>query len=289
MRPVILLLALGILTTPALSAALPPNGGIPPLIQIGVEVVEVDETKSLALGIDWFSQLHVAESDVPSLFTVGSLARGKIFADIEALMQKGAADLLANPKLVARDGTTAVFHAGGELPYAASGSLGTVSVEFKPYGVSLKISPHVDENGRIAMTLDAEVSGPDEGNSVMLAGNKVPGLRTRRVSPQLTLPAGATLTMAGLIQNQKQTTRRGVPGLMQIPVLGYLFSHKAESNTRTSIIVFVTPIILEPSDWNSAPPLPALVPPPAARPVPPSAASLEPVPGTDDLLSRLDN
>jgi Flp pilus assembly secretin CpaC len=215
------------------------------LIQIGVEVVEVDEKKAQRLGVDWLNQLHVEEAMVPSFFKVGSLIRSKIFADLQALVEQGAADLLANPKLVTRDGTTATFHAGGELPYAAPGSLGTVTIEFKPYGVNLKINPKLDEAGRIAMTVDAEISGPDEQNTVLLAGNKVPGLRSRRITSQLTLQPGSTLTMAGLIQNQKEWTRKGVPGLMEIPVLGRLFSHKAQTTQRTSIVVFVTPTILE--------------------------------------------
>jgi len=103
-----------------------PGGGRAPkpLIQIGVEVVEVDEQKALNLGIQWLGTLHVAEASVPSLFEIGTLTRGSIFADLQFLEQNGAADLLANPKLVARDGASATFHAGGEIPYATAASLG---------------------------------------------------------------------------------------------------------------------------------------------------------------------
>lgn len=234
------LLGLSLLLTSSLHAV-----SNKPLIQIGVEVVEVDEQKVRRLGIQWLNNLHLEESTIPALLDVGTLARSKIFADIEALMEIGGADLLANPKLVTRDGTTATFHAGGELPYATSGSLGTVEVEFKTYGVKLKVNPHVDEEGRIAMTLDAEVSGPDEQNAVTLAGNVVPGLRSRKVTSELTLNPGTTLTLAGLIQNQKQWKRKGIPGLMSIPVLGYLFSHKVEDNRKTSVLVFVTPTLID--------------------------------------------
>jgi len=174
----------------------------------------------------------------PVILTVGTLARDALFADLQFLEEHGAADLLANPKLVARDGTTATFHAGGELPYASSGSLGTVNVEFKTYGINLKISPHLNDQGQIEMTLDAEVSGPDAQNSVSLSGNIVPGIRSRQVNSQLTLSPGSTLTMAGLIQNEKEWTRQGIPGLMHIPGLKYLFSRKVETHHKTSIVVF---------------------------------------------------
>lgn len=216
-----------------------------PLIQIGVEVVEVDEQKSQDLGINWFSQLAITETSVPALLQVGTLTRDMITANLEVMLQEGAADLLANPKLVTRDGTTANFLVGGELPYAVAGAQGTATIEFKTYGIKLQISPHVEPSGSIAMSVNAEVSGPDSQNSVTLSGNTVPGIRSRQVDSQLTLAPGTTLTMAGLIQNNKEWTRQGIPGLMHIPILGYLFSHKALTNQRTSIVVFVTPTILD--------------------------------------------
>ncbi len=215
------------------------------MIQIGVEVVEVDEHKSQTLGIEWLSSLHVNEADVPAVLTLGTLTRDHIFADLHALLQEGAADLLANPKLVTRDGTTATFHAGGEIPYITSASLGTTTVEFKPYGVHLQISPRVSPDGKIALSLEAEVSAPDTQNSVSLSGNTVPGISSREIRSDLTMEGGTTLTLAGLIQNEKQWTRRGVPFLSKIPLLGYLFSRKVQINKRTSIVVFVTPRVLE--------------------------------------------
>ncbi len=179
------------------------------LIQIGVEVVEVDDQKTQQLGIQWINQFHIEEASVPSFFKVGAFTRSQIFADLQALETAGAADFLANPKLIARDGTTANFHAGGELPYAVAGTLGTVTIEFKPYGVNLKITPHLETSGNIAMSIDAEVSNPDTQNSVTLAGNTVPGIRSRTVSSQLTLSPGSTLTLAGLIQTDKEWTKNG--------------------------------------------------------------------------------
>ena len=216
-----------------------------PLIQISVEVVEVDEQRSMNLGVQWLSTLHVQEGAVPSLLSVGTLTRDAIFTDLQFLEKNGAADLLANPKLVARDGTEASFHAGGELPYATASSQGSVTVVFKPYGVDLKISPHLNGQDLIELSVDAEVSSPDTQNGVTLSGNVVPGIRSRKTSSHLTLAPGSTLTMAGLLQNEKEWTRDGVPVLMHIPLLKYLFSHKVISRRKTSIVVFVTPTVIE--------------------------------------------
>jgi pilus assembly protein CpaC len=216
-----------------------------PLIQIGVEVVEVDEKKATNLGIQWLETLHVSEVTVPSLFNVGTFTRDTLFADLHFLESNGAADLLANPKLVARDGASATFHAGGEIPYATTGTQGSVTVEFKSYGIDLKITPHLNDQDQIEMSVSAEVSGPDSQNGVTLSGNVVPAIRSRNVSTELTLAQGSTLTMAGLLQNEKEWIRTGVPGLMRIPLLKYLFSHKVETYRKTSIVVFVTPVILD--------------------------------------------
>ncbi|HVO33458.1 MAG TPA: type II and III secretion system protein [Elusimicrobiota bacterium] len=255
-----------------------------PLIQIGIEVVEVDEQKSQQLGLEWFNQMHLEEVSAPAVFAVGAFTRSQMFADLQVLMNEGAADLLANPKLVTRDATTATFHAGGELPYATAGTLGTVTIEFKPYGVNLKINPHIDDAGKIVMSLDAEVSGPDTQNSVTLAGNTVPAIRSRNVTSQLTMDPGSTLTMAGLIQSDKEWTREGVPGLMHIPLLGYLFSHKTEIRKKTSIVVFVTPAVLSNASVAAAGDgTPSSLPPQAIEPYPtedaPLPTSFEPAPG----------
>lgn len=239
-----LLIAMGVVSAAARAQAAPQPSSLP-LIQIGVEVVEVDEQKASNLGIQWLSQLHVQEESIPSFFNVGTLARDAIYADIKFLEQRGAADLLANPKLVARDGTSAAFHAGGEIPYATTASQGSVSVEFKPYGVNLKVSPHLNQQDLIELSIEAEVSGPDTQNSVTLSGNAVPGIRSRKASSEITLAPGSTLTMAGLLQNDKEWTRQGVPVLMHIPLLKYLFSHRVQSHRKTSIVIFVTPNIIE--------------------------------------------
>ncbi len=216
-----------------------------PLIQIGVEVVEVDEQKASNLGIQWLSQLHVREESIPAFLNVGTLARDMIFADLKFLEQSGAADLLANPKLVARDGKSASFHAGGEIPYATTATLGSVTVEFKPYGVNLKVTPHLNDKNLIELAIEAEVSGPDTQNGVTLSGNAVPGIRSRKASSEVALAPGSTLTLAGLLQNDKEWIRQGVPGLMHIPLLKYLFSHKVQMHRKTSVVIFVTPTILE--------------------------------------------
>jgi pilus assembly protein CpaC len=270
----------------------------PALLQIAIEVVEVDETKTRKLGVEWFNTMRVMETPgtAPSFFEFGMFNRNIVYADLQALLSEGVADLLANPKLVTRNGTEANFHAGGELPYVTAASLGTTEVLFKQYGVKLKIKPTLQTGTKINILVDAEVSAPDIQRAVSLSGNTVPGILSRKVQTDLTMEAGTTLTLAGMIQNEKQWNRQGVPGLSRIPFLGYLFSRKIEETRRTSIVIFITPTILEgappaPSKPIAAPLAPAPVTPaPPVQRLPPSfkPSAAAPIVGEAGRLQGID-
>jgi pilus assembly protein CpaC len=123
-------------------------------------------------------------------------------------------------------------------------ALGTTNVEFKPYGVHLNIEPEVLKNGQIRMKLEAAVSSPDQTNGVSVSGNTVPALLERKVTSQVTVSSGTTMTLAGLVQTHKETAESGVPILRRIPFLGVLFRWKKAQFRRTTVIVFVTPRVI---------------------------------------------
>jgi len=216
------------------------------LVQIATEIVEINLTKSQEYGISWTDLLHTQEKSIPGIFGINDFARlDKLTADLKLLMDKGAAELLANPKLVTRSGTTASFKVGGEIPYIVTGGYGTVNVEFKPYGVSLEIKPVIQTDENIDLTLKTEVSTPHEITGVYLSGNAVPAILSRVLNSQLSIKPGTTVTIAGLNQTRKETIKRGVPLLSEIPLLGALFSWNKVTNNKTSVVIFVTPTILE--------------------------------------------
>lgn len=216
------------------------------LVQIAVEIVELDVSKSYRFGIKWIDTISAQESSIPGIFSVGDFARlDKLSAELKLLMEKGAAELLANPKLVTKNGSLATFQAGGEIPYIVSAGYGTVHVEFKPYGVILEIKPVIEPEGIILLNLKAEISSPDETTAVSLSGNTVPGLISRKLVSQLSIKSGTTITIAGLNQTRKERFKSGIPLLSEIPLLGALFSHDKTVERKTSVVIFVTPTILE--------------------------------------------
>ncbi|MCS6456996.1 type II and III secretion system protein family protein, partial [Burkholderia thailandensis] len=147
-------------------------------------------------------------------------------------------------------GETASFLAGGEIPIpvAQSGTTtGAITVEFKPFGVSLDFTPTVLAENRISLKVRPEVSEIDPTNSVTTGGVKVPALSVRRVETTVELSSGQSFAIGGLLQSQTSDVVSQIPGLGRLPVLGRLFSSKNFQDNKTEVVVIVTPYIVQPA------------------------------------------
>lgn len=166
---------------------------------------------------------------------------------LDALEQNGLVRTLAQPNLIALSGETAYFLAGGEFPVPTGISQnGQVSIEFKEFGVSLKFTPTLLEDGLINLLVAPEVSSLDPAAGIDLNGLRVPGLRTRRAKTTLELRDGQSFAMAGLIQSDFNDTVRAVPLLGKIPILGALFRSTSFNRNETELVIIVTPRIVRP-------------------------------------------
>jgi pilus assembly protein CpaC len=177
---------------------------------------------------------------------------------IKALQNRGLFQSLAEPNLVAESGKEASFLAGGEFPVPiaqGSGSNIGVSVMFKEFGIRLNFTPTVTGD-RVHLKVRPEVSTLDYGNAVLLSGFRIPSLSTRRAETELELMNGQTFAIAGLMSNQMQTTMQKVPGIGDIPILGYLFRSKAAKRDQTELVVMITPEILPNNSPGVTPSLP---------------------------------
>lgn len=152
----------------------------------------------------------------------------------------GKSVLLAEPQLTARSGANATFLAGGELPFTISTINGT-TVQFKPYGVRLDITPTIDRNGAIRATIDTEVSSIDPG----ITTPSGPALLTRKTKTEFNVNNGETVVLSGFIQRNNATTYDKVPFLGDIPIIGALFRSKRFQNDETELVIFVTPTIVD--------------------------------------------
>jgi pilus assembly protein CpaC len=179
---------------------------------------------------------------------------GDFDANIQILERKGVITLLAEPNLTALSGDTASFLAGGEFPIPVAqngnGFLGTtITVEFKPFGVSLNFTPTVVAKDIINLVLKSEVSDIDRNLSVFsaLPGQvAIPGLRVRRTETTVEVRDGQAFMISGLLQHNFQDAVQQFPWLGDVPVLGALFRSPEYRQRRTELVVFITPRLVQP-------------------------------------------
>jgi pilus assembly protein CpaC len=178
-------------------------------------------------------------------------------ATLAALEQKGVIRTLAKPNLVALSGEKASFLAGGEFPFPVPAGQGLVSVEFRPFGVTLNFKPVVQDNGLIRLQVAPEVSDLDTQHSLRLDGIEVPGLTVRRADTTVELKSGESFAIAGLFQQTYQNAVSQLPGAGNVPVLGALFRSSRWRKQETELVIIVTPRLAVANDFRSDP-VPAL-------------------------------
>jgi len=148
-------------------------------------------------------------------------------------------------------GDTANFLAGGEfpIPVAQSTSSGvpTVTVEFKPFGISLAFTPTVIDGDLINLIVAPEVSQIDKTNAVTFSGFTIPGIQTRRAKTTVELRDGQSFAIAGLLSSNFTDTMRGIPGLMDIPIFGALARSSDYERNETELVIIITPKLVQPA------------------------------------------
>ncbi|PKH82914.1 secretin [Pseudomonas sp. Choline-02u-1] len=181
-----------------------------------------------------------------SLFNF-SWVGGKTMAIINALETSGFAYTLARPSLVALNGQSASFLAGGEIPIPvpSSGS-DSVSIEYKEFGIRLTLTPTIIGRDRIALKVAPEVSELDFTNAVNIAGTTVPALTIRRTDTSVSLGDGESFVISGLISTTNSSQVNKFPGLGDIPVLGAFFKGSQIKREERELLMIVTPHLVQP-------------------------------------------
>jgi pilus assembly protein CpaC len=182
-----------------------------------------------------------------------------INATLRAMERAGVIRTLAEPNLTAISGESSNFMAGGEFPVPAGYTCDPVTrncqyqIQYKKFGVGLNFTPIVLGEGRISLKVMTEVSELSTENQLTLTQSlgigqtttlTIPSVRVRRAETTVELPSGGALAMAGMIQEQTKQQISGMPGLMQVPVLGQLFRSRDFINRQTELAVIVTPYVV---------------------------------------------
>ncbi len=165
--------------------------------------------------------------------------------------REGLVTTLSQPNLTALSGETADFLAGGEFPIPISQGLGTTSIEYRKFGVSLAYTPTVLANGRISIRVRPEVSELSSQGAVTLNGFNIPALTIRRAETTVELGSGQSFMIAGLMSNNAQNTIDKAPGVGDVPILGNLFRSREFRKGETELVIVVTPYLVKPVDASS--------------------------------------
>jgi len=166
--------------------------------------------------------------------------------DVGFLEGNGMARVLAEPTLVALSGQSASFLAGGELPVPAPQGLGTTSIEYKPFGIGLTLTPTVLSNERIVLKVAPEASDLDYTNSLSIGGVAVPAITTRRADTTVELGDGESFIIGGLVSRTTTSNADKVPLLGDIPVLGTFFKQNKYQMNEKELVILVTPHLVKP-------------------------------------------
>lgn len=175
---------------------------------------------------------------------------GAIDSAVRILEQHGLAHKLAEPNLVAVSGEYATMLAGGEVPIPTAQEDGVITVTYKPFGVSLTFLPVVLDKGNISLKIATEVSAVSDADAVLLDGITLPSFVMRRATSTVELPSGGSIMMAGLLSNDISNALSGVPGLMNIPILGTLFRSTSFQQQESELVIVARAFIVQSIDPN---------------------------------------
>jgi pilus assembly protein CpaC len=271
----------------ALARAYAPEGKINNLVTVGgvhqvmleVRVAEMDRSTTKRLGINFnylengrfgasllgglSSFASTASSSDISFFPGPSSAVNALFRFqhndatwtglIDALKQDGLVKILAEPNLIAMSGQQAEFLAGGEFPIPVPQDDGSITIDYKRFGVGLTFKPTVLDSRKISVQVEPEVSELDFSTAVQFSGFVVPGLTTRRASTTIELGDGQSFAIAGLLKETVRDAVQKFPLLGDIPVLGMLFRSKSFQKNETELVIVVTPRLVKPVDGSQLP------------------------------------
>ncbi len=245
------------------------------LTQFGVNLFSTGATNTIGtIGTQQFGplalqQLNSSRTGTTTNFNLSDLLNIFLFrpdinlgATIKDLQEKQVLQILAEPNLMAISGEPAHFLAGGEFPYpvvqggAQAGTVPTVTIVFKPFGVKLEFTGYIEDNNTIRLKVAPEVSSLDYSNAVTISGFVLPALSTRRAETQIELKDGQSFGIAGLLDHRTTVQLSKIPGIADIPILGELFKSRSANFTNTELVVLVTPTIVDPVAGEAPPPQP---------------------------------
>ena len=255
--------ALVILATPEeyrmIEAALNKLDVVPLQVLIEATIAEVTLTDDLEYGVQWFLQSGNHKFNLNETFPVRAFpdftgfsylfATTDVRVTLNAIASVTDVNIISSPSLMVLDNQTAEIQVGDQVPVATQTAVSVSdpdapivnSIEYFDTGVILRVTPRVNAGGLVTMEIEQEVS---DVVPTVTSGIDSPTINQRRIKTTVAVQSGETVTLGGLIRDDRASSNSGIPLLREIPFLGALFSTTTEAAARTELIVLITPRVV---------------------------------------------
>ncbi|UZM15481.1 hypothetical protein LZV00_06975 [Pseudomonas kielensis] len=221
-------------------------------VMIQARIVEVDRSYSKNLGVQWGgtvgSGAGTVSGSVPLGFASGAIGAVGIVssaltldARLSAMEQEGRGKVISSPRVYTSDRHQAKIVKGSQVPYQQSAGDGATSTSFKQAALSLDVTPVVNDKG-VLLDVILSKDEPDYSNAM----NGVPPINTTSLTSRVFSPFGHTIALGGVYSDLDTTVVRSVPFLGKIPGFKWLFTSSSTVSTSTELVLFLTPILVEP-------------------------------------------
>ena len=250
-----------------------------PQVLIEAKIVETSFDNTENLGIDWVTKVTLTGSERPHTFpftvnssnkfvadsfpgaddtlgsanaefTYGTLNVTQLQAIFEMLKQKTDTNILSNPRIVTMDNQPAQIMVGTQYPipqYTYNEEQARLQVsgwEYKDIGIIFDVTPHVNNAGFVTIDVQPKITAII--GTVVVENTSLPQLSNESTKTRVMVKSGETLVIAGLVKDQLTDTKKKVPFLGDVPVLGLIFQKSEKTNTKTDLMIFITPHIITP-------------------------------------------
>jgi type IV pilus assembly protein PilQ len=240
-----------------------------PQVLIEARIVEATSTAALGLGIEWGTTHTYTDSNghptgvvfpynmgvggavsVPGPadrtgalgFSFGSVGMiNDLNLSLNVMESEGKIKIVSSPKVATLDNTEAMIQQGVSIPITTRGTGGDVTTKYVDATLVLKTTPHITADGSILLSLEINKSEPDWSNANYLGE---PSIIKKEAKTEILVKSGDTVVIGGVYTNKTSITKRGVPLLSQIPILGWLFKSEESRVERSELLIFLTPRIM---------------------------------------------
>ncbi len=233
-------------------------------VMIEARIVEANVGFDKALGVNWSGDLSLGEkwrtygdngqaSTVSTPFVdmgvigatsgigIGFMTDNTILdLQLSAMENTGNGEIISQPKVVTSDKETAKILKGSEIPYQEASSSGATTTAFAEAVLSLEVTPQITPDNQVIMEVIVTKDEPDFTNQV----NGVPTIRKNEVDAKILVADGETIVIGGVFSSDTQTSQEKVPFLGDLPVLGQAFRRDVTAESKSELLIFLTPRII---------------------------------------------